>query len=58
MVISIRFASVCRMDTKSGFLSLDNLKTAVSSIQRQPKLEALQGMTYCVSSSVFRQNNL
>lgn len=36
------FASVCRMDTKSGFLSLDNLKTAVSSIQRQPKLEALQ----------------
>ncbi|OIT27064.1 PREDICTED: origin of replication complex subunit 4-like [Nicotiana attenuata] len=36
------FAAVCHMDTKSGFLSLDNFKTALSSIQRQPKLEALK----------------
>lgn len=52
MVISIRFASVCHMDMKSGVLSLDNFKTAVSSIQRQPKLEALQGMTFCILCSL------
>nr|XP_009766229.1 PREDICTED: origin recognition complex subunit 4-like [Nicotiana sylvestris] len=36
------FAAVCHMDTKPGFLSLENFKTALSSIQRQPKLEALK----------------
>ncbi|OIT07101.1 origin of replication complex subunit 4, partial [Nicotiana attenuata] len=36
------FAAVCHMDTKSGFLSLDNFKIALSSIQRQPKLETLK----------------
>ncbi|WMV28306.1 hypothetical protein MTR67_021691 [Solanum verrucosum] len=46
------FASVCHMDTKSGFLSLDNFKTALSSIQRQPKLEALQVVLDIVTTVV------
>ncbi|CAN4121739.1 unnamed protein product [Withania somnifera] len=41
-LLKFLFAAVCHMDTKSGFLSCDNFKTALSSIQRQPKLEALQ----------------
>nr|CAN69810.1 hypothetical protein VITISV_043106 [Vitis vinifera] len=37
-----RFYAVCHMDLESGFLSLDNFRTAMSSIQRQPKMEYLQ----------------
>lgn len=57
-----RFHAVCHMDMESGFLSLDNFRTAMSSIQRQPKMEYLQGLknffdcyTFlaCVSSLVF-----
>ncbi|KAG8382835.1 hypothetical protein BUALT_Bualt05G0119700 [Buddleja alternifolia] len=36
------FSAVCHMDMKSGFLSLENFKSALPSIQRQPKLEALK----------------
>ncbi|XP_034683673.1 origin of replication complex subunit 4 isoform X2 [Vitis riparia] len=36
------FYAVCHMDLESGFLSLDNFRTAMSSIQRQPKMEYLQ----------------
>lgn len=32
------------MNMEDGFLSVENFKTALSSIQRQPKLEALQGL--------------
>ena len=32
------------MDVDSGFLSLENFKAALSSIQRQPKQECLKGM--------------
>ena len=39
-----RFHAVCQMDLESGFLSLDNFRTAMSSIQRQPKMEYLQGL--------------
>ncbi|RVX12584.1 Origin of replication complex subunit 4 [Vitis vinifera] len=53
-----RFYAVCHMDLESGFLSLDNFRTAMSSIQRQPKMEYLQVLsenselkvmcTYCI----------
>ncbi|KAI8009355.1 hypothetical protein LOK49_LG06G03070 [Camellia lanceoleosa] len=33
------------MDLDSGFLSLENFKAALSSIQRQPKVEYLKGIT-------------
>lgn len=36
------FIAVCDMNMEDGFLSVENFKTALSSIQRQPKLEALQ----------------
>ncbi|XP_019164836.1 PREDICTED: origin of replication complex subunit 4 [Ipomoea nil] len=36
------FSAVCQMDMKSGFLSLDNFRTALSNTQRQPKLECLK----------------
>lgn len=36
------FHAVCHMNLKSGVLSLENFKTALSSIQRQPKMECLQ----------------
>ncbi|XP_077243985.1 origin recognition complex subunit 4 [Tasmannia lanceolata] len=36
------FQAVCYMDMESGFLSLENFKTAILCIQRQPKLESLQ----------------
>ncbi|XP_057960514.1 origin of replication complex subunit 4 isoform X2 [Malania oleifera] len=36
------FCAVSFMDLESGFLSLENFKTALSSVQRQPKLESLQ----------------
>ncbi|KAI7998853.1 hypothetical protein LOK49_LG10G01591 [Camellia lanceoleosa] len=32
------------MDLDSGFLSLENFKAALSSIQRQPKVECLKGV--------------
>ncbi|KAL3510667.1 hypothetical protein ACH5RR_030068 [Cinchona calisaya] len=36
------FSAVCNMNMKPGFLSLENFKAALSSIQRQPKLECLK----------------
>ncbi|XP_058091793.1 origin of replication complex subunit 4 [Magnolia sinica] len=36
------FHAVSFMDLESGFLSLENFRTAISCIQRQPKLETLQ----------------
>ncbi|XP_050273539.1 origin of replication complex subunit 4 [Quercus robur] len=36
------FRSVSYMDLGSGFLSLENFKTALSNIQRQPKLECIK----------------
>ena len=39
-----RFRAVSYMDLGSGFLSLENFKTALSNIQRQPKLECIKGL--------------
>ncbi|KAL2559740.1 origin recognition complex subunit 4 [Forsythia ovata] len=36
------FSAVSHMDLKSGLLSLENFKGALSTIQRQPKVEALK----------------
>ncbi|XP_022873894.1 origin of replication complex subunit 4 isoform X6 [Olea europaea var. sylvestris] len=36
------FSTVSHMDLKSGLLSLENFKAALSTIQRQPKLEVLK----------------
>ncbi|CAL5419288.1 unnamed protein product [Camellia sinensis] len=36
------FSAVSHMDLDSGFLSLENFKAALSSIQRQPKVECLK----------------
>lgn len=36
------FVAVCHMDMKSGFMSLENFKAALSSLQRQPKMECLK----------------
>ncbi|CAL5413645.1 unnamed protein product [Camellia sinensis] len=36
------FSTVSHMDLDSGFLSLENFKAALSSIQRQPKVECLK----------------
>ncbi|KAL7110650.1 hypothetical protein ACP275_05G039000 [Erythranthe tilingii] len=36
------FSAVCHMDLNSDSLSLENFKSALPSIQRQPKLEALK----------------
>lgn len=48
-----RFYAVCHMDLESGFLSLDNFRTAMSSIQRQPKMEYLQGLKVFFDSYTF-----
>jgi hypothetical protein len=39
-----RFRVVSSMDLGSGFLSLENFKTALSNNQRQPKLECIKGL--------------
>ncbi|KAL8491631.1 hypothetical protein ACS0TY_023285 [Phlomoides rotata] len=36
------FSAICRMDLSSGFLSVENFKSALPCILRQPKLEALK----------------
>eukprot|EP01018_Ginkgo_biloba_P025556 Gb_26568 [translate_table: standard] len=36
------FRAVCDLDHESGLLSMGNFRTAMSSIQRQPKLESLR----------------
>lgn len=36
------FYAVCYMDLSSGALSIENFKSALASLQRQPKLEALK----------------
>ncbi|XP_051144473.1 origin of replication complex subunit 4 isoform X2 [Andrographis paniculata] len=36
------FSAFCHMDLNSGLLSLENFKSALSMMQRQPKLEALK----------------
>ncbi|KAK4423513.1 Origin of replication complex subunit [Sesamum alatum] len=36
------FSAICHMDIKSGFLSVDNFRSALPSIQRQPKMEGLK----------------
>ncbi|XP_021896226.1 origin of replication complex subunit 4 isoform X2 [Carica papaya] len=36
------FLAVSYMDVESGFLSLENFKTAFSSMQRQPKMESIK----------------
>ncbi|OVA14231.1 Glycosyltransferase AER61 [Macleaya cordata] len=41
-LLSFLFRAICYMDMESGFLSLENFKTASLSIQRQPKLDSLQ----------------
>ncbi|KAG8471361.1 hypothetical protein CXB51_036439 [Gossypium anomalum] len=38
----VRFQAVSYMDLNAGFLSLGNFKTALSSNQRQPKLESIR----------------
>ncbi|CAL5390143.1 unnamed protein product [Camellia sinensis] len=40
------FSAVSHMDLDSGFLSLENFKAALSSIQRQPKVECLKGLCF------------
>ncbi|EXB65588.1 Origin recognition complex subunit 4 [Morus notabilis] len=37
-----RFRAVSNMDLVTGFLSLENFKTALSNVQRQPKLECIK----------------
>lgn len=39
-----RFRAVSDMDLESGMLSLENFKTALSNIQRHPKLECIKGL--------------
>lgn len=39
-----RFRAVSSMDLESGMLSLENFKTALSNIQRHPKLESIKGV--------------
>ncbi|KAF8390069.1 hypothetical protein HHK36_024590 [Tetracentron sinense] len=41
-LLKFLFRAVCCMDLDFGFLTLENFKTAILSIQRQPKLECLQ----------------
>ncbi|XP_057838913.2 origin of replication complex subunit 4 isoform X1 [Cryptomeria japonica] len=41
-LLDFLFRAVCDLDRDSGLLSLRNFRTAVSSIQRQPKLETLR----------------
>ncbi|MCL7034813.1 hypothetical protein MKW94_015111, partial [Papaver nudicaule] len=42
-LLSFLIRAISCMDTKTGFLSVKNFETASKSIQRQPKLEILQG---------------
>lgn len=46
MVSNTRFSAVRHMNVETGLLSIDNFKAALASIQRQPKLECLNGMGY------------
>lgn len=48
-----RFIAVCHMDMKSGFLTLENFKAALTGVQRQPKLECLKGTSFEKEKSVF-----
>lgn len=41
--LDVRFRAVSLMNLESGLLSLENFKAALSSMQRQPKLEAIRG---------------
>ncbi|KAK1351285.1 Origin of replication complex subunit 4 [Heracleum sosnowskyi] len=41
-LIRFLFIAVCHMDLKSGFLTLENFKAALTGVQRQPKLECLK----------------
>ncbi|KAL1295995.1 hypothetical protein AAHE18_19G251100 [Arachis hypogaea] len=41
-LLKFLFCAISQMDLKTGFLSLENFKTAFSSINRQPKLECLR----------------
>ncbi|CAH9104810.1 unnamed protein product [Cuscuta epithymum] len=41
-LLKFLFSAVSQMDMKSGFLSIENFKTALSNTQRQPKLECLK----------------
>ncbi|ESQ39950.1 hypothetical protein EUTSA_v10000894mg [Eutrema salsugineum] len=40
--LDVRFRAVSLMNLESGLLSLENFKAALSSLQRQPKLEAVK----------------
>ena len=48
-----RFRAVSYMDLGSGFLSLENFKTALSNIQRQPKLECIKGLKDLITFSLI-----
>ncbi|KAL3636028.1 origin recognition complex subunit 4 [Castilleja foliolosa] len=41
-LLRILFSVVSHMDSNPGFLSVENFKSAVPSVQRQPKMEALK----------------
>jgi len=41
------------MNLESGLLSLENFKAALSSMQRQPKLEAVRGIISCGVAYTF-----
>ncbi|PON38385.1 Origin recognition complex subunit [Trema orientale] len=41
-LLKFLFRAVSNMDLATGFLSLENFKTALSNIQRQPKLECIK----------------
>ncbi|KAJ0666064.1 putative origin recognition complex subunit 4, P-loop containing nucleoside triphosphate hydrolase [Helianthus annuus] len=36
------FSAVCCIDSKSGYMTLENFKSALSTVQRQPKLDCLK----------------
>ncbi|KAL9352548.1 hypothetical protein Peur_055228 [Populus x canadensis] len=40
--LQVQFVAISRMELKSGFLSLENFKAALSRIQRQPKQECIK----------------
>ncbi|KAF5188329.1 Origin recognition complex subunit [Thalictrum thalictroides] len=42
-VLNFLFVAVCNMNLESGYLSVENFKTALLSIQRPYKLDSLQG---------------
>lgn len=41
-ILRFLFSALCHLDLNCGFLSVENFKVALSSIQRQPKLECLK----------------